>query len=256
MLSGIGPADHLREFGIPVVRELPGVGQNMRDHPIIFVPFKTRPEYLLDHSAARMQAVMRWTAQGSHLRNDLQILMSSLTNTTLFEPAVAEPSENDQPPGVGMYSFINLETSAGELRLTSADPHGKPALDFRFFDDAFDLVRCREVVRTCAQLGAHPAFDNIIEERMEPSDAELESDEELDIFIRRNVVSGQHITSTCKMGPASDPMAVVDQFGRVHGLEGLRVADASIMPNCVRANTNCTTMMIGERIADFIRQGE
>ena len=71
----------------------------------------------------------------------------------------------------------------------------------------------------------------------------------------RTATTAQHISCTCKMGPASDPMAVVDQYGRVHGLEGLRVADASIMPNCVRANTNPTTMVIGERISDFIRQG-
>ena len=77
----------------------------------------------------------------------------------------------------------------------------------------------------------------------------------MNAFILSNVVSGLHLTSTCKMGPASDPLAVVDQQGRVHGIQGLRVADASIMPNCVRANTNCTTMMIGERIADYIRQG-
>ena len=110
-------------------------------------------------------------------------------------------------------------------------------------------------MRIAAELGKHPAFNDIIEERIRPSDDELESEEALDAFIRRTVVSGQHLTSTCKMGPASDTMAVVDQQGRVHGLEGLRVADASIMPNCVRANTNCTTMMIGERISDFIRQG-
>ena len=255
MLSGVGPADHLRQFGIPVVRDLSGVGQNMRDHPIIFVPFKTKEDYPLDAHAARMQLCLRWTAQGSNLHNDLQILMSSLTNTTLFEPAVAEPSDDDQPPGIGMYSWVNLEASAGELRLTSADPYGKPSLDFKYFTDEFDLIRTREVVRTCARLGSHEAFAGIIEERLDPSDAELESDEALDAFIRRSVVSGQHITSTCKMGPASDPMAVVDQFGRVHGIDGLRVADASIMPNCVRANTNCTTMMIGERISDFIRQG-
>ncbi len=72
----------------------------------------------------------------------------------------------------------------------------------------------------------------------------------------RNVTTGMHLAGTCKMGPASDPMAVVDQYGRVHGLQGLRVADASIMPDCVRANTNVTTMMIGERVADFIRSGQ
>ena len=74
-------------------------------------------------------------------------------------------------------------------------------------------------------------------------------------FVRREVTPGQHISCTCKMGPPNDPMAVVDQYGKVHGLQNLRVVDASIMPDCVRANTNVTTMMIGEHISDFIRQG-
>jgi len=111
------------------------------------------------------------------------------------------------------------------------------------------------VVRLCVRLSEHELFREIIESRLTPSDADLASDDALDAYLRREAMSGQHISGTCKMGPASDPMAVVDQFGRVHGLEGLRVADASIMPNCIRANTNVTTMVIGERIADFIRQG-
>ena len=93
-------------------------------------------------------------------------------------------------------------------------------------------------------------------DHVEPEDADLESDETLDHWLRREVSTAQHISGTCKMGPASDPMATVDQFGKVHGLEGLRVVDASIMPDCIRANTNVTTMMIGERISDFIRQGK
>ena len=80
-------------------------------------------------------------------------------------------------------------------------------------------------------------------------------DDALDAYLLREAMSGQHISGTCKMGPDADPLAVVDQFGQVHGLEGLWVADASIMPDCIRANTNVTTMVIGERIADFIRQG-
>jgi choline dehydrogenase len=90
---------------------------------------------------------------------------------------------------------------------------------------------------------------------VEPTDAELTSDAALDEYLLREVTTGQHISGTCKMGPASDPMAVVDQYGKVHGLQNLRVADASIMPDCIRANTNVTTMMIGERIADFVREG-
>jgi choline dehydrogenase len=105
-------------------------------------------------------------------------------------------------------------------------------------------------------LGEDPAFNDIIAERMEPTDAELASDEALDEFLYREVSTSQHISCTCKMGPKSDPMAVVSQFGKVHGLEGLRVVDASIMPDCIRANTNVTTMMIGERVAEWIKQGK
>ena len=85
--------------------------------------------------------------------------------------------------------------------------------------------------------------------------ADLASDEALDDWLMRQVNTSQHISCTCKMGPASDPMAVVDQYGKVHGMSGLRVVDASIMPDCIRANTNVTTMMIGERVSDFIKQG-
>jgi choline dehydrogenase len=110
-------------------------------------------------------------------------------------------------------------------------------------------------VRRAIQLVKHEDFQSIIAELTEPTDAELASDEALNEYLLREVTTGQHISGTCKMGPASDPMAVVDQHGHVHGLQNLRVVDASIMPDCIRANTNVTTMMIGERIADFIRQG-
>ena len=86
-------------------------------------------------------------------------------------------------------------------------------------------------------------------------DGDLVSDDALDDWLLRNSGTSHHISGTCKMGPAGDGMAVVDQQGRVHGLEGIRVADASIMPDCIRANTNATTIMIGEKIADYIRSG-
>ena len=127
-------------------------------------------------------------------------------------------------------------------------------MDYRYLEDEFDRRRMREMVRLAVKLAEHEAFKDIIAERIEPTDAELATDEALDAYLLREVTTGQHISGTCKMGPASDPMAVVDQYGKVHGLENLRVVDASIMPDCIRANTNVTTMMIGERIADFIRQ--
>ena len=149
---------------------------------------------------------------------------------------------------------MNLAMSAGELSLTTAHPAVQPFLDYRYLQNEFDRRRLREAVRLCVKLGQSEGFSDIVEERIEPTDAELASDEALDEFLMREVSTAQHISCTCKMGPSTDPMAVVDQYGKVHGMEGLRVADASIMPNCVRANTNVTTMVIGERISDFIRQ--
>ena len=250
MLSGVGSQDQLRTFNIPVVRHLPGVGQNLRDHPIIYITWRTKPEYPLDGLAPRIQLALRWTAQGSHLRNDLMIFMQSFATER-----VDRGGERMTPLGIRMLGVLDLAMSAGELRLQSTDPHVQPFLDYRYLEDEFDCRRMREIVRLAVQLAAHQDFQPIIAERVEPTDAELASDEALNEYLWREVTTGQHISGTCKMGPASDPMAVVDQYGKVHGLQNLRVVDASIMPNCIRANTNVTTMMIGERIADFMRQG-
>ena len=93
----------------------------------------------------------------------------------------------------------------------------------------------------------------MVKSRITPTDEELASDVALDAWLRLNVTTSQHISGTCKMGPASDPMAVVDQYCRIHGLEGIRVVDASVMPNVIRANTNATTIMIAERVADWMK---
>ena len=119
----------------------------------------------------------------------------------------------------------------------------------------FDHERMRKAIRLAVRLGADSAFKDLIIERSTPTDADLASDGALDDWLMRNLGTAHHVSGTCKMGPASDPMAVVSQYGRVYGLEGLWVADASIMPDCIRANTNATTIMIGERVADFIKEG-
>jgi predicted dehydrogenase (TIGR03970 family) len=250
LLSGVGPQDQLRRFNIPVVHHLPGVGQNLRDHPIIYITWRTKKEHPLDPLAPRIQMALRWTAEGSPLRNDLMIFMQSFATER-----VNRGGNRMAPLGIRMLGVLDLANSAGELRLQSTDPHVQPFLDYRYLEDEFDRRRMREMVRRAVQLAKHEDFQSIIAERMEPTDAELASDEALNEYLLREVTTGQHISGTCKMGPVSDPMAVVDQHGHVHGLQNLRVVDASIMPNCIRANTNVTTMMIGERIADFIRQG-
>ena len=99
-------------------------------------------------------------------------------------------------------------------------------------------------------------YQGILEERVTPTDEELATDETLNGWLRRNSGTSHHISGTCKMGPDSDPMTVVDQYLKVKGVEGLRVADASVMPDCIRANTNATTIMIAEKLCDFIKAGK
>jgi choline dehydrogenase len=241
MLSGIGPADHLKEFGIPVLQDLPGVGQNLRDHPTVPVTWHAREDFPIPPVGVGAQKVaLRYTAEGSHLKNDMIKVMRFNNERRLLVMSV------------GIY----LAVSAGQLRLQSPDPHVQPYLDYNYMSDPFDLERMRKGVLLSLKLAQHPEFEKIIEAPNQPSEADLESDEALNNWILRNISTMHHVSCTCKMGPSSDPMAVVDQHGRVYGIEGLRMADASIMPDCVRANTNVTTMMIGERVADFIRSKE
>ncbi|MEZ4860739.1 MAG: mycofactocin system GMC family oxidoreductase MftG [Caldilineaceae bacterium] len=246
--SGIGPAADLRRLGISVVQELPGVGQNLRDHPQMLVTLRTKPTVALDWRTPRLNLALTYTASGSHLRNDMVLIPS--TN------AAAGGVTSEEPP-IGFYIVpsIYLAVGAGSLHLTSTDPHMQPAINYNYLAEAFDRDRLREAVRLTLDLLDHPAYRAIVAERLTPTDAEIASDAALDEWMTREVTTSHHSSSTCKMGPATDPLAVVDQFGKVHGLEGLRVADASIMPDCIRANTNVTSMVIGERLADLIQQG-
>jgi choline dehydrogenase len=154
-----------------------------------------------------------------------------------------------------MVACIYLAAGAGAIRLTSPAPHQQPFLDYNFLQEPVDRERLREAVHICLELAHHEDLQKIIAHRVTPTEADLRSADALDAWLLRNVKTSHHVSGTCKMGPPLDPLAVVNQYGTVYGLEGLRVADASIMPDCIRANTNVTAMVIGERIADFLRQG-
>ena len=251
LLSGVGPADHLRSLDIPMVHDLPGVGQNLRDHPIVYLTWRTKPDFPLDGFAPRGQLCLRYTALGSDLRNDMIIIMSNYATER-----VNRGGDRMEPLGIRMIVALYLAKGAGELKLQSRDPGVQPFLDYNYLQEEFDRQRLREGVHIALKLGEHKDFQDIVVERTEPLDSDLESDDALDDWLMREATTGQHISGTCKMGPASDPLAVVDQHGRVHGMEGLRIVDASVMPDCIRANTNVTTMMIGERISDFIKNRE
>src|SRR5205823_1766693 len=144
------------------------------------------------------------------------------------------------PVGITLQPVLNLSVGQGEIRLDPADPAGPPSIDFNMLAEEFDRRRLRDSLRLCLRLAGHPAFRDIIGPRIAPTDADFASDDALDGWMRREITHTHHLSGTCKMGPASDPLAVVDQTGRVHGIDGLRVVDASIMPDCVRANTNAT----------------
>ena len=163
--------------------------------------------------------------------------------------------EKSDPIGIGAALGLNLALSKGELKLQNTNQNNQPYLDYNLLDDAEDIRRYRDGVRMLVALENDPAMKNLIEYRLEPADADLETDDTLDLWIKKNVGTGHHISCTTKMGPVSDEMAVVDQHGKVYGVDNLRVADASIMPDCIRANTNVTVMAIGEKIADFIKEG-
>ena len=244
MLSGIGPAKHLQEKGITIVADLPGVGQNLRDHPLVAVRVKTKDNFPLDPDAPRLQTVLRYTAGGSENRNDMQIFPSSFSTPLGGDPLAEE--------GIRFTCMLELAESSGELQLNSADPKEQPFIDCRYLEAPRDRERLREGVRIIIDMMEHESFKDIVEELISPVESDLASDETLDQWMLENVWIGQHLSGTCKMGPDSDPMAVVDQYGRVHGIQGLRVADASIMPDVIRANTNATTIMIGERVAAWV----
>ena len=244
MLSGVGPGGNLASVGIRLVHNLEGVGQNMKNHPSLSIRFQPKEGYSLPPESPRNQVALRFSAAGSTARNDIQV-----------QPLTSGPKGREADE-IRVGCRLELPESAGELTLASADPMVQPKLDYQSLVQTQDRERMREAVRTCVRIFGRQGFQEIIEERISPTETDLESDARLDEWLDRNIGVAGHSCGTCKMGPSLDPAAVVDQYCRVYGLEGLRVIDASVMPEITRANTNATTIMIAERVADFIRNGD
>ena len=241
MLSGIGPASHLESINIPIINDLPGVGQNLRDHPNVWIDWKVQDNYrqIQEKIKPFSQMALRYTASGSDMKNDMCVLMAS--------------KNRDIPGSIRMIGVINLALSSGEIKLQTSNPYQQPNLYYNFLDHPEDLRRLRETVRICVEMGYSNNFKEIINSLVSPTEKIVDDDEELNKWMKQTVNTGHHISGTCKMGISTDHMSVVDQYGQVHGLDSLRVVDASIMPDCPRANTNVTTIMIAEKIADHIR---
>ncbi len=243
LLSGVGPSEHLDRLGIPVLHTLPGVGQNMKNHPSASIRYRPQKGYSLEADSPRNQVALRCSFAGSTTPNDIQL-----------QPITSGPLGREAEE-IRIGCRLELPLSTGFLSLTCNDPTVQPKLDYQFLTHPWDLERLREAVRGCVKLLEHSGFDSLIQERLAPTDSQLASDDALDTWLKQEVGIAGHTCGTCKMGPSSDPTAVVDQYCRVHGLEGLRVIDAAAMPDIPRANTNATIIMLAERVSDLIIQG-
>jgi choline dehydrogenase-like flavoprotein len=135
--------------------------------------------------------------------------------------------------------------------LNSADPAVQPKFDYRYFSHPEDMRRMRDGIRLAVKMLETDAYKDVSDGRVTPTEEILTDDDALDLWIRQTVGSARHVSGTCKIGPDSDPMAVVDQQCRVKGFQGLWIADSSVMPQVPRANANATAIMIGERVADW-----
>ncbi|MFT7245460.1 MAG: choline dehydrogenase [Candidatus Azotimanducaceae bacterium] len=239
MHSGLGPKAHLESLGIPVTQDIPGVGQNLCDHPAVSVVMKANDGVNIDFDAPIIQTILRYTAEGSEKRNDLQIEQLSFVG------------QNDGTPRMGIASVLEYQYGRGELTLTSADPHIAPKIDNRFCEDERDLSRLVGCFRDTLAFAHQSPLSDMTTEIQFPNLTRGDNDEALAQLCRKFSGSGYHPCGTAKMG--NDVMAVVDQFGRAHKVDNLVVADASIMPFVPRANTNLTAIMIGEKIGEWIR---
>ena len=255
LLSGIGPAEQLGALGIPVVHNSPGVGKNLKDHPKVYLSWDIFESYPAQTRTAPGGTALRLTAPGSTLRNDLSISLGCFVppRTQELSPAPQEPDSVARY--VEMMVALLLPVSQGELRLTSADYRVQPDMHYNYLADSFDRERLRAGVRLSLELAERPEVAEFIGQRVDPTDEDLATDETLDRWLMREATTYSHISCTCRMGPEGDDLAVVNQFGRVYGVEGLRVVDASIMPDLVRAPINPAVIMLAERVAEAIRQG-
>ena len=243
MLSGIGPKDQLDEYGIDVLQNTPGVGANLRNHPISPISFRIKEGIKLQPDASGVRIALRYTAKGSDDSNDMM-----MTTSSLFSPFTGEML----PDRIGRIScVIELPAGAGFVRLNSADPAVQPKFDYRYFSHPEDMRRMRDGIRLAVKMLETDAYKDVSDGRVTPTEGILTDDDALDLWIRQTVGSARHVSGTCKIGPDSDPMAVVDQQCRVKGLQGLWIADSSVMPQVPRANANATAIMIGERVAEW-----
>ncbi|RJF95638.1 GMC family oxidoreductase [Noviherbaspirillum saxi] len=262
--SGVGPRTLLQEVGVPLVHDLPGVGQNLQDHLQIRLVFKTRLKTLNDEVNSLFGKLWIGMQYAFCRSGPLTLAASQVTVFTRSNSAVDRPDIqfHMQPlsadkPGEGAHPFSAFTASVCQLRpysrgriaIRSADARQYPAIHPNYLLDPRDCAVAIDAIRVARRIAAAPSLAAHITSEFVPG-SEYQSDEQLLEAARRFSQSIYHPSGTCKMG--SDEMAVVDHRLRVHGIAGLRVVDASIMPEIVSGNTNAPTIMIAEKAADMI----
>lgn len=235
MLSGIGQADQLKKFGIPVIHELKGVGGNYQDHPVVFMTFEGPKESKEDWVVPRFRLIVRKNA---------------ISEAANFHINMRPPTEVAGIKRMMPISAHLLEQrNRGRVFLQSADPHEQVGIDSCMLEHPEDLKAMVEAMQFIDELVHSGGCKEFYGPLIQPA-----AGEDWGKFARSTYDSYHHGVGTCKMGPASDDTAVVDQRLRVHGMQNLWVGDASIMPVVSRANTNLTSIMIGERLSDFVQE--
>jgi choline dehydrogenase len=266
MLSGIGPADHLRQHGIDVIADLPGVGENLQDHIETYV----------QHACLQPITLYSATKPLNQLKIGIEWILfrRGLGASNQFEaggfirsrPGVEHPDlqyhflpiamnyDGTNPAKThGFQAHVGpmRPTSRGHVKLRSADPRAHPSILFNYMTTAQDRQEFRDGIKLTREIFAQKAFDQYRGPELAPG-PNVRTDAEIDAHLRKKAESAYHPSCTCRMGLPTDRMAVVDAAGRVHGMEGLRVIDASIMPNVVSGNLNAPVIMMAEKLADTI----
>jgi choline dehydrogenase len=265
-LSGVGPQVELTALGIPVVHDLPGVGENLQDHlEFYFQVASLEPITLYKHMNPLRKALIgaRWLLTrgglgatnhfeaGGFIRSRAGVHYPDIQYHFLPMAVSYDGSSLAQEHGFQAHVGPMRSKSKGWVRLASPNAHDKPRILFNYLSKADDWVEMRACVRLTREVFAQPAFDRYRGREIQPG-TDVQTDEQIDAFIREKVESAYHPSCSCKMGGENDPMAVVDPHTEVRGLEGLRVVDSSIMPSITTGNLNAPTIMLAEKAADHI----
>lgn len=266
MLSGIGPAEHLRENGIAVVADRPGVGRNLQDHMELYIQQESTQPITLNSvlnpfSKALIGAQWLFFKTGLGATNHFEAAAFVRSRAGVdypdiqyhFIPAAVRYDGKAAAKSHGFQAHVGpmRSKSRGSVTLRSPDPKSKPVIRFNYMSHPDDWTEFRHCIRLTREIFGQKAFDGYRGKEISPG-SHVQSDDDLDVFIRDHAESAYHPCGTCKMGRADDMMSVVDPECRVIGIEGLRVADSSIFPRVTNGNLNAPSIMTGEKASDHI----